>query len=82
MEQPDLSQLLQRAQTKGYSVDPSNATYFIGHVTIVPREGLSAGRHPRVTEDHLRHLCACKIRMAEVVDLRGPVNHAHFTIYA
>jgi KUP system potassium uptake protein len=38
MEQPDLSELLQRAQAKGYPVDPSNATYFIGHVTIVPRE--------------------------------------------
>ena len=30
MEQPDLSELLQRAQAKGYPVDPSNATYFIG----------------------------------------------------
>jgi KUP system potassium uptake protein len=38
MEQPDLSELLQRAQAKGYPVDPNNATYFIGHVTIVPRE--------------------------------------------
>src|SRR6516164_2543416 len=38
MEQPDLSELLQRAQAKGYPVDPSNATYFIGHETIVPRE--------------------------------------------
>jgi hypothetical protein len=28
----------QRAQAKGYPVDPSNATYFIGHETIVPRE--------------------------------------------
>ena len=38
MEQPDLPELLQRAQAKGYPVDPSNATYFIGHETIVPRE--------------------------------------------
>jgi KUP system potassium uptake protein len=38
MEQPDLSELLQRAQAKGYPVDPSTATYFIGHETIVPRE--------------------------------------------
>jgi KUP system potassium uptake protein len=38
MEQPDLSELLQRAQAKGYPVDPKNATYFIGHITIVPRE--------------------------------------------
>jgi KUP system potassium uptake protein len=38
MEQPDLSELLKRAQAKGYPVDPSNATYFIGHETIVPRE--------------------------------------------
>jgi KUP system potassium uptake protein len=38
MEQPDLSELLQRAQAKGYPVDPSNATYFIRHETIVPRE--------------------------------------------
>jgi KUP system potassium uptake protein len=38
MEQPDLSELLQRARAKGYPVDPSDATYFIGHETIVPRE--------------------------------------------
>jgi KUP system potassium uptake protein len=40
MEQPDLPELIERAQAKGYPVgDPSNATYFIGHETIVPREG-------------------------------------------
>jgi KUP system potassium uptake protein len=38
MEQPDLPELIQHAQAKGYPVDPSNATYFIGHETIVPRE--------------------------------------------
>ena len=38
MEQPDLSEVLQRVKARGYPVDPSNATYFIGHVTIVPRE--------------------------------------------
>jgi KUP system potassium uptake protein len=38
MEQPDLSELLQDAQSKGYPDDPGNATYFIGHETIVPRE--------------------------------------------
>jgi KUP system potassium uptake protein len=38
MEQPNLSEVLQHAQARGYPIDPSNATYFIGHVTIVPRE--------------------------------------------
>jgi KUP system potassium uptake protein len=38
MEQPDLSEVLQHAQARGHPIDPSNATYFIGHVTIVPRE--------------------------------------------
>ena len=38
MEQPDLPALLQQAQANGFPVDPANATYFIGHVTIVPRE--------------------------------------------
>jgi KUP system potassium uptake protein len=38
MEQPDLSELLRHAQADGYPVDPGNATYFIGHETIVPRE--------------------------------------------
>ena len=38
MEQPDLPALLQRAQTKGYPVDPSNVTYLIGRETVVPRD--------------------------------------------
>jgi KUP system potassium uptake protein len=38
MEQPDLSALLQRAQARGYPVDPANVTYFIGRETVVPRE--------------------------------------------
>jgi KUP system potassium uptake protein len=38
MEQPDLPALLERAQTRGYSVDPANVTYFIGRETIVRRE--------------------------------------------
>jgi KUP system potassium uptake protein len=38
MEQPDLPALLQRAQARGYPVDPSNVSYFIGHETVVPRE--------------------------------------------
>jgi KUP system potassium uptake protein len=31
--------LLKRAQARGYPVDPSNVTYFIGRETVVPREG-------------------------------------------
>jgi KUP system potassium uptake protein len=38
MEQPDLHALLARAQARGYPVDASNATYFIGRETVVPRE--------------------------------------------
>jgi KUP system potassium uptake protein len=38
MEQPDIPALLQRAQAKGYPVDASNVTYFIGRETVVPRE--------------------------------------------
>jgi len=38
MEQPDLPALLQRAHDKGYPVDPSNVTYFIGRETVVRRE--------------------------------------------
>ena len=38
MEQPDLPALLRRAQARGYKVDPSNVTYFIGRETVVPRE--------------------------------------------
>ena len=38
MEQPDIPALLQRAQARGYPVDPSNVTYFIGRETVVPRE--------------------------------------------
>jgi KUP system potassium uptake protein len=38
MEQPDLHALLERAQARGYPVDPSNATYFVGRETVVPRE--------------------------------------------
>jgi KUP system potassium uptake protein len=38
MEQPDIPALLQRAQARGYPVDSSNVTYFIGHLTVVPRE--------------------------------------------
>jgi KUP system potassium uptake protein len=38
MEQPDLPALLQRAHARGYPVDPSNVTYFIGRETVVRRE--------------------------------------------
>ena len=38
MEQPDIPALLQRVQAKGYPVDSSNVTYFIGRETVVPRE--------------------------------------------
>jgi KUP system potassium uptake protein len=38
MEQPDLPVLLQRAHDRGYPVEPSNVTYFIGRETIVRRE--------------------------------------------
>jgi KUP system potassium uptake protein len=38
MEQPDIPALLQRAQAKGYPVDSSNVTYFIGRETVVRRE--------------------------------------------
>jgi KUP system potassium uptake protein len=38
MEQPDIPALLKRAQAKGYPVDPSDVTYFIGRETVVPRE--------------------------------------------
>src|SRR6516162_2392632 len=38
MEQPDIPSLLQRAEAKGYPVDSTNATYFIGRETVVPRE--------------------------------------------
>jgi KUP system potassium uptake protein len=38
MEQPDLPALLQRAHDRGYPVDPSNVTYFVGRETVVPRE--------------------------------------------
>src|SRR3974390_788946 len=48
MEQPDLPALLQRAQMKGYPVDPANVTYFIGRETVVPREDKKG--LPRVVE--------------------------------
>jgi KUP system potassium uptake protein len=38
MEQPDIPALLRRAHDRGYPVDPSKATYFIGRDTVVPRE--------------------------------------------
>jgi len=38
MEQPDLHALLERAQARGYPVDSSNVTYFVGRETVVPRE--------------------------------------------
>jgi KUP system potassium uptake protein len=38
MEQPDLPALLSQAQARGHPVDPSDATYFIGRETVVPRE--------------------------------------------
>jgi KUP system potassium uptake protein len=38
MEQPDLPALLRRAEARGFPVDATDATYFIGRETIVPRE--------------------------------------------
>ena len=48
MEQPDLPALLQRAQNRGYPVDPANVTYFIGRETVVPRDDRKG--LPRVVE--------------------------------
>jgi KUP system potassium uptake protein len=38
MEQPDLHGLLERAQARGYPVDSSNVTYFVGRESVVPRK--------------------------------------------
>src|SRR6516162_1921765 len=38
MEQPDIPALLQHVQAKGYPLDSTNVTYFIGRETVVPRE--------------------------------------------
>jgi KUP system potassium uptake protein len=38
MEQPDLHALLEHAQARGYPVDSSSVTYFVGRETVVPRE--------------------------------------------
>ena len=38
MEQPDLPALLQRAHDRGYPVEPSNVTYFVGRESVVPRD--------------------------------------------
>ena len=38
MEQPDLPALVERARARGYPVDPSNMTYFIGRETVVRRK--------------------------------------------
>ena len=48
MEQPDIPALLKRAQATGYPVDPSDVTYFIGRVTVVPRE--DGKRLPRLVQ--------------------------------
>ena len=37
MEQPDLPALLPRAHDRGYPVDPSNVTYFIGRMAVGAR---------------------------------------------
>jgi KUP system potassium uptake protein len=38
MEQPDIPTILHRIQARGYPVDPSYVTYFIGRETVTPRE--------------------------------------------
>jgi KUP system potassium uptake protein len=38
MAQPDIPAMLQRAQARGYPVDASDVTYFIGRETVVPQE--------------------------------------------
>jgi KUP system potassium uptake protein len=48
MEQPDIPALLQHLQAKGYPVDFSNVTYFIGRETVVPRE--DGKRLPRLVQ--------------------------------
>jgi len=48
MEQPDLHALLERAEARGYPVDSANATYFVGHETVVPREDRKG--LPRIVE--------------------------------
>ena len=37
MEQPHLHAQLQRAHARGYPVDPSNVTYFVGRESVAPR---------------------------------------------
>jgi KUP system potassium uptake protein len=48
MQQPDLHSLLERAQAKGYPVDSSNVTYFVGRETVASR-GRGKGL-PRLVE--------------------------------
>jgi KUP system potassium uptake protein len=44
MEQPDIPALLQRAQAKGYPVDSSNVTYFIGREIRAKQLSIFASR--------------------------------------
>jgi KUP system potassium uptake protein len=42
MERPDIPALLAQAHARGCKVDLSDVTYYVGHETIVPREGRRA----------------------------------------
>jgi KUP system potassium uptake protein len=39
MEMPDIPLLLQKARDKGLDIDPDEASYFLGRISLVPSKG-------------------------------------------
>jgi KUP system potassium uptake protein len=71
MEQPDLPALLERAHARGFPVDPSSVTYFVGRSTITAREdgkGL-----PRLVESTFAFLAQNSNEATEYLQL--PTNN-------
>ena len=89
MEQPDLPILLERAHARGYPVDPSNVTYFIGRETVVLRDDREGLPRPveRIFSFMLRNSSEA-IEYFRLPDqpaaelLRPPVNHSGHRIRA
>ena len=62
--------LLERAQAKGYPVDPSKATYFIGRETVVRRKD-GKGLPWLVRRYGSRSCCAIRARQSSIFACRG-----------
>jgi KUP system potassium uptake protein len=67
MERPDVLAMLDDCRTKAVEIDRDDVTFYIGHETIIPREG--RGRIPRWQEAIFAAMARNSVRITDVLKL-------------